>query len=103
MNIKNLTAGQKSFLYDSLKRQYLSKRAMTIGERKCFFQLREFHSNYLQIFGTDVLISYPWAKEINKDTFGEDYRSKWTKIKESGKGQFFYSAYQGKRIYLNEL
>ena len=44
---------------------------------------------------------YEMLKEINQDTFGDVYRFGWCEIKSNTKGDFYFSNYSGKRIYIN--
>lgn len=42
------------------------------------------------------------VKSIGLDTFGEDYRNRWIKIRASEKGEFFTASYYGgHRMYLD--
>jgi hypothetical protein len=100
MNIKNLTDGQKEALLISLSNQ---SSPMTTGEKSLLKQLKEDAIEIVETAkGWSVQKLGNKVRQINIDTFGEDYRNCWVKLQESGKGIFFYSAYFGKRIYLKD-
>ena len=101
MSIKNLTAGQKKALLISLSNQ---SSPMTTGEKALLKQLKEDAIEIVETAqGWPVQKLGNKVRQIDLDTFGEDYRNCWIKLQESEKGVFFYSAYFGKRIYLKDI
>lgn len=95
--INKYTEAQKKGLYCMLK----DSKNMTPSEKKVYSQLRiYFAEQSINEVGADILIIDGYVKEVNQDTFGEDYRFGWCKIKETNKGIYYYSSYNQKRIYL---
>lgn len=93
-----LTAGQKLFMYQSLRDQ---KSTKTPAEAKLYAELREeLADNETLSNGAEILIIDGHVKEINQDTFGDVYRFGWCKIKETSKGDYYYSNYYRRRMYL---
>jgi hypothetical protein len=105
MDISKLTQGQKQALYNSLEYQ---KTPKTTAEKETLNQLRmELAEEVETEMGLIVLRVGDLVRMRDKDfdTYGEDYRNRWMKVRESGKGEFFNSHYlsstgRAKRIYL---
>lgn len=97
MDIKYLLEPQKKALYESLRDQ---KSDMTSAEKKLYSQLREYFAETIEVEDNKLLVLDGYVKQIEMDTFGEDYRFGWIKLRTTNKGEFFYSSYHGKRIYL---
>lgn len=101
MRIENLTLGQKKALLESLEKQ---KSKKTPPEVKTLNDLREFFAEPVDVeeFGEGFFKRCgDFIKMIDMDTFGENYRNNWVKLKETSKGEYFTSFYTGgKRIYL---
>lgn len=105
MDISKLTQGQKQALLYSLERQ---KTPKTTGERNTLEALRlDNAEEVLTVDGNIVLRCGDYVKMRDKDfdTFGEDYRNRWIKIRETNKGEYFNSHYlsptgRAVRIYL---
>jgi hypothetical protein len=92
-----LTQGQKKALFESLDNQ---KSEMTKAEQKFYND----HKNIFTVKLTGAAQNYERlndkVRQINFDNFGENYRNCWIKIYNNSKGEYFYSSYTGKRIYL---
>ena len=92
------TEGQKKALFESLSNQ---KSEMTEAEQK-------FYNEYKNIFSVKLTGAASNFERLNNkvrlfnfDNFGENYKSCWIQIYENSKGEYFYSSYIGKRIYLD--
>lgn len=97
MKTFNLTEGQKRFLYESLRDQKSEKNT---PEKILFSELREYFAEVIEVGPHKLLSIDGYVKQIEMDTFGEDYRFGWIKVNDTSKGRYFYSSYHGKRIYL---
>jgi hypothetical protein len=95
----NLTQGQKHALYESLRDQ---RSPMTTAEKRMYSRLREDLADRVTPYGRCHTVLYldGYCKEVDQDTFGDDYRFRWCKVHETGKGQYYYSNYYEKRVYL---
>lgn len=96
-NIRNYSENQKKGLYEMLK----ASKNMTPAEKGTYKKLREYFAEMLEVGCYKLLYLDGYVKEIEMDTFGEDYRFGWIKVRYSSKGEYYLSSYYGKRIYLN--
>ena len=102
MEISKLTTGQKNALLQSLINQ---TSPMTSGEKSMFDQLKNDAIEIVETEkGWEVERFGNKVRQIDIDTFGEDYRNCWIQLYETSKGVFFTSSYFGnKRIYLKNV
>lgn len=101
MNISNLTIGQKKALLKSLESQ---KSPMTKSEKIALNALRfDLSEEITAEEGRFTLLRVGnLVRMIDIDTFGEDYRIRWVKVKENRKGEFFNIQYlSGSRIFID--
>jgi hypothetical protein len=102
MDTSRFTKGQKEALLQSLSNQ---KSPMTRGEKALFEQLRKEAIVIVKTqSGCEFEMFENKVRQIGMDTFGEDYRNRWIKLKESSNGVYFTASYFGnKRIYLANI
>lgn len=100
MNIEHLTEGQAKFLLESLERQ---KSKKTQAETILLNDLRERFSEVIeQGSAKGFKRCGDYVKMINMDTFGDNYKNNWIKVKQNTKGEYFIMKYLGnKRIYID--
>lgn len=112
MKVTNLTLGQREVLLSSLRKQKREGRMIEgSSEDKVYRELlreavREVSSeDGSYIFEVNGSGTHARVADKFFDTFGEDYRRRWMKIKESTKGCYimcsYYSVSGSKRIYLD--
>ena len=97
MKVTNLTLGQREVLLSSLIKQKREGRMIEVREVSS-----EDDSYIFEVNGSET---HARVADRFFDTFGEDYRRRWMKIKESTKGCYimcsYYSVSGSKRIYLD--
>ena len=100
LDIMNYTEGQKKALLESLKAQ---SSPMTQGEKSLLAELKEYFTTIVStIEGLKVERLGDKVRILEMDTFGEDYRNRWIKLRYTSKGEFFSCYYWGnKRMYLD--
>lgn len=108
--IENLTEGQKKGMLEMLS----NSTNLTGPEREILTQLRVYFKKTIIAVRCHELLKINqrpiemilsecggYVKMLWLDTFGEDYRNRWVKLRESSKGQYFNMKYLGdERWYL---
>lgn len=89
---------QKKGVYEILK---IGKNNSP-SEKKLLNQLREYFSKCYELDNCGkVLIFDGLVKEIEMDTCGSVYRFHWVKLRKTGLGEYYFSKYYGKRMYID--
>ena len=101
MKATNYPVEVQKALLESLTNQ---KSPKTPAEVNLLSELRDIFAEECEVDGynkTDFKRVGNYIKMADMDTFGEDYRNKWVKIKSNSKGEYFTIKYLGNnRIYI---
>ena len=100
MEVSNLTIGQQKFLLESLTNQ---KGPMTPLEKRKLNKLRDLFAEECVVDGDKNFKRVGgFVKMVNMDTFGDNYKNNWIKVRRTDKGEYITMLYTGnKRMYLN--
>jgi len=95
-DLTKFTKGQKEAMLKSL----INAKSNTTADNKLKFALMDDLAEGDKDASFGIITCMGFAKMVNVDTFGEDYRSVWAKIRTTNKGNYINNSYTGGRMYI---